>query len=113
MIAKSNIQGDSVQPSSWGRIQEFENRPAEPPQFLDKLPKQPPVWTRNIESVVVAENKTFHLEGFVEPRGGEIYRYFCILVVMLMLILLITQTRHLALPGLKMESFYKWVSYLK
>lgn len=67
--AKSNIQGDSVQPSSWGRIQELETRPVEPPQFLDTTPKQPPVWTRNLESKELVEGQSLHLEGFVEPRG--------------------------------------------
>lgn len=67
--ARSNIQGDSVQPSSWGRIQELESRPVEPPKFLDTSPKQPPVWTRNIESKELLENQRLYLEGFVEPRG--------------------------------------------
>jgi titin len=69
VLAKSSIQGDSVQPSSWGKIQALETRPNEPPQFIDTAPKQPPVFTRNLESHELMEGTSLHLEAFVEPRG--------------------------------------------
>lgn len=69
VISKANIQGDSVQPSSWGKIQEMETKPDQAPQFIDTGPKQPPVFTRNPDSHELPEMANLHLEAFVEPRG--------------------------------------------
>jgi titin len=71
VLSKANIQGDSVQPSSWGKIQELESKPVEPPKFLEQKFEQPPVWTRNIESQELGEGESLRLEGFVEPRGDS------------------------------------------